>query len=93
MSVKESGQPFMESLSDAGLEEPPSVDESNSTYYDLAGYSYDKPPKTLCFFCSGNLPCREHKPRAFADLDFQEYVMGYIDGDELMERQGVSGVS
>lgn len=57
-------------------------------YLEVVEVPGDK-PSVECFFCSGRLPCREHKPRDFADVDFQEYVMGEIDGKELFERQGV----
>jgi hypothetical protein len=43
-------------------------------------------PSVECFFCSGHLPCRDHKPEVFADLDLQEYMMGEITGEEFMER-------
>lgn len=43
-----------------------------------------------CFFCSGHLPCRSHKPTDFADVDFQQYVMGEITAEELFELQGVA---
>lgn len=45
--------------------------------------------KELCFFCSGHLPCRVHNPTAFADVDFQQFVMGEISAEELFELQGV----
>jgi hypothetical protein len=39
-----------------------------------------------CFFCSGSLPCREHKPEQFADLDLQDFIMEDETPEEFLER-------
>lgn len=40
-----------------------------------------------CFFCSGHLPCRVHKPHVFDDVDLEMWIMGELSDDEFFERE------